>query len=208
MIVLRHKSLSLQPRVRRQGKQLMVTPSWLLQILTLGAYGLTVHVDGEAGYVYIQLRRFWFFSQARVVSFKQIERICYEYYGLPTSWDIFGRVHDELERFRVSLALRGTEERVHVGSFYGEGAAGSLATLLMGDDLFDLAGTQELDSRQFVEQLCALTGATLTGPVKRITDAQGRAWRCHACGRTVAPRPKCLYCGGETAPAKSKRGML
>jgi len=196
MIVFRLRALTLQPRVQLRGRRLTATTSGLLTWLALGAYALRVHVDGDAQYVHVHKRSFWFFTHSRVVPFKQILRIRYGYDGLPTSWDSFGNIHDEVERFRVSLELHSSEQ-VHLGSFVGEGAAGSFTTLLTGDSLVDLAGTQDLDSRRFVEQLCAITGATLSGPPKRVTDADGRQWFCDACGRAVAPRPKCLYCGGQ-----------
>lgn len=33
-----------------------------------------------------------------------------------------------------------------------------------------------------------------------IPDAGGVKWSCSACGRMVAPKPRCLYCGGKAAP--------
>lgn len=203
MLVVRLALFTLKPRVRRMGKQLIVsTPLWLT-ILTLAAYRRVVHVDGEARYIYFHERSFWWFVGSRVVPFKQISRIVYDYFGVPTDADRRG-VYDEVERFRVAIQLRGSDEQLELARFYGGGAAAVGAEQdPTGQDLLDVQGTQDLDSRQLVEQLCRLTGAPLGSPAPTVTDAQGRRWHCGQCGREVAPQPKCLYCGGPAAPRES-----
>jgi hypothetical protein len=200
MWVLRLRAFSLQPTVWRRGKQLAATSSWLQRLLTLGAYARTVHVDGEARYVYLHARRFWLFVRSRVVPFTAIARVHYEFGALPTSGDRSGRAHDTIEAFRVTLVLHADEERVPLVTFYGSGAAGDLVTLAYGDSLVELEGTQEDDSRRFVTQLCELTGVSLSRPLPRVPDVQGRIWRCAQCARPVPPRPRCQYCGGQPAP--------
>jgi hypothetical protein len=112
--------------------------------------------------------------------------------------DRFGRVHDTIERFSICLELAGSGEQVPIASFVGSGAVGDFATLAMGDSLIDLEGVQQQSSQELVAELCALTGWPLGPPIVKVTDKQGRTYRCVGCGRDVAPRPRCLYCGGNT----------
>ena len=200
MLVLRLRAFSLQPSVWRRGKQLSATTSWLLRVLTLGAYARTIHVDGEARYIYLHERRFWLFVRSRVVPFKAIARVRYDFGELPILIDRTGRAHDTVEAFRVSLELKESEEQVPLTTFYGSGAAGDLFTLACDDTLLDLEGTQADDSRTFVAQLCELTGVTLAKPPVRLRDEEGKSWSCARCGRSVPPRPRCLYCGGPASP--------
>ncbi|HEX6240745.1 MAG TPA: hypothetical protein VFZ61_07625, partial [Polyangiales bacterium] len=149
---------------------------------------------------YTHERRFWLFVRSRVVPFKAIARVRYEFGELPVALDRTGRAHDTLEAFRVSLELKESEERVPLTTFYGSGAAGDLFTLAYDDSWIDLEGTQADDSRSFVAQLCQLTGVSLARPLLHVCDAEGKRWRCADCMRPVPPRPQCLYCGGAARP--------
>jgi hypothetical protein len=90
MLVVHLRALALQPRIRLQGRQLSVGTPWIVRLLTLGAYQRLVHVDGEARYVYLLVRRFWFLVRSRIVPFKDISRIRYAFDDVPTSIDIRG----------------------------------------------------------------------------------------------------------------------
>lgn len=200
LVLLRFRALTLQPRVVRRGGQLAASTSWLLRCLTLGGYARSAHVDGDARYVYLHQRRFWVFVRTRIIRFQEIAHVCFAFSELPVAFDRTGRVHHTFEAFTVALQLNDGEERVPIATFYGSGAAGDLVTLMYDDSLLDLAGTQENDSRSFVAQVCALLGVGLAKPLVRVHDAQGRTWSCTRCTRPLPPRPRCLYCGGDTAP--------
>lgn len=156
LFVLRSPFASYGPVVRRTGSQLWIRTPRLLQALALGSYRREVHVDGDARFVFIDERRLWFFTKKTTVPFKQIQQISYRYRAWPTAWSVLGRIHDEVERFEITLKLEGTLVPVVVASYWGEGAAGGLDTWLMDDDLIDVEGTQADDSRELVRHLTAL----------------------------------------------------
>lgn len=165
------------------------------------SYRRSVTIDRRRLTVRVLETRGWFFTTLRQLRFDDIDHISYAFSSFWTSWDWLGRPHDVLESFTVSLRLK-TSEELRVARFFGEGAAGDLSTWLMGDDLIDFAGTQEDESRQFVTTLREMLPVPFgprTLPPKAGPD--GRTWRCDACGRIVAPKPTCLYCGGTTGPS-------
>lgn len=153
MFVLRSRFFSLSPRVRRVGSQLWIVTNRRTQALSLWSYRREVHVAGDARFVFIETRCFWFHRTRQALPFRHITRISYGFRQLPTSWDIFGRVHDAWETFDVYLELDESSASVLVTRFPGEGARGGVGRWLTGDDLVDYEGTQEVDSRALVEQL-------------------------------------------------------
>jgi hypothetical protein len=161
----------------------------------------TVSIDQEKRLIQVFGTRVWFFKNYRRIKFDEVEHIAYKYSSTWTSWNWRGEAHDLIEIFTVGLKLKASDEIVPLGSFVGEGAVGDFSTWLMGDSLFDVAGTQDDDSRSLVTQLCELLQVPLGHAARApVNDSQGRAWRCESCGRFVAPKPKCLYCGGTTGP--------
>ncbi len=201
MLVHRSRFFTVRPRVERRGRQLSIATPWLTRVLTAFSYRRDVHVDSVTQTIVTTEKTFWFRRRTRVIRFREVARVTYSFASMPTSWDFRGHAHDELESFTVGLELQGSGEVVSVARFVGEGAVGSLSTWLLGDDLVDYEGTQEDDSRAFVTELCQRIGVGLGPALKPVVDESGRAWKCSRCGRRVAPKPKCLYCGGDAAPS-------
>ena len=203
MFVLRSSLFSLKPRVRRSGELLEVTTPALMRALTAFAFQRTVSIDSRKRTVYVFKTTAWFFSTHRRLKFEDVEYVAYSFDSIWTSWDWLGRVHGLVEMFTVGLKVKDSTEVVRIARYLGQGAAGDISTWMMGDDLIDAAGTQAEDSRLFVKELCDALQVSLGPPMLRpSTDSNGRAWKCSTCGRTVAPKPTCLYCGGTTGPAE------
>jgi hypothetical protein len=199
MIVLPSRFLVLRPRIVVAGEDLTVkTPLWV-EILTGFSYQREVHVCSRTQTVAFTEKRLWFSKKVRIVRFRDVVQVEYSHSEAPTSWNILGRAHDSIEWFHVGLRLRDSIRPLHVARFFGEGAAGDLGTWLMGDDMVDLKGTQEVESRVFVKMLCEIIGVGLARPFALTLDAEGRTWTCSQCGRRVPPKPRCLYCGGSAA---------
>lgn len=182
----------------------MVATRWYVRLLSGFSYLREVRFDTRLEVAFFRERTFWFFRSARTVRFREVDHVAYSFKGLATSWDILGRSHDSVESFSISLALKESGEVLFVTRFIGEGFAGDFGTWLMGDALVDLAGTQEEDSRVFVTNLCKVLGVNLGPKVEAAPDADGLKWSCSGCGRMVAPKPKCLYCGGKAAPVEAE----
>lgn len=198
VIIVRSAIFTLTPRVARVGAVLTVTTSLPARILMGFSSARTVTIDAKKRLIHILGIRAWFFKSYRRLNFDEVEHVVYKYSSTWTSWSWHGEVHDLIEMFTVGVKLKASEEVVSIGRFVGEGAVGDFSTWMRGDSLVDVAGTQDDDSRSLVTELCELLAVPL-GPAARepVKDPQGRAWRCESCGRLVAPRPKCLYCGGK-----------
>lgn len=196
--------LTLAPRVDERDEVLRARTSWLLRLLSLGSARREVVVDQRARYVTIDERYLWVLRRKRVIPFRHIHRIEYDYERMPTSlgrgYDGSVGSRDEVESFRVGLVLRPRtdvpashadlyEERVHLFSFHGDGR-GQTA-------IADLEGQQEALSRRYVERLRALIGVGFGHELPQLRDDAGHAWTCDACKRPAPPRPgRCYYCGG------------
>jgi hypothetical protein len=200
MFVQRSRFFTVRPRIERSGRLLSIVTPWLLQVLTAFAYRREVRVDGVTQTIAIDERAFWFVRRLRLVRFRDVARVTYSFSSATTSWDFLGRAHDRVESFTLGVELQGSSEVVRIARFVGEGAVGSVSTWLLGDDLVDIEGTQEDESRALVTELCERIGVGLGPTLQPVVDESGRSWNCRRCGRRVAPKPKCLYCGGDAAP--------
>ena len=178
-----------------------------MRLLTLGSFRRQVVVDRRSRFVSIERRLLWLFKSTRLIPFRHIHRIDYDYERTTTS--IRGSRHgagsgDEVESFRVALVLRAREdlpeshrhleeEHVHLFSFHGEGQ-GQLTTFV------DFQGQQAELSRRYVERLRELIGVGFGHELPQLHDDRGRAWTCQGCGRPGPPRAgRCYYCGGALA---------
>lgn len=206
MFVIRSSLFTLQPRVRRAQNVLDVATSPLIRVLSAGGFNRAVTIDSRTRSIHIFETELWFRKTHRRVKFQEVEHVTYSYASAWTSWDLLGRVHDLVEAFSIGLKLKDSDEVVQLARYFGQGAAGDFSTWLMGDDLFDAAGTQEEDSRVFAKELCDVLEVSLgPAPTAPVADSSGRTWHCSACGRAVPPRPACLYCGGRAQPSTDYR---
>jgi len=104
----------------------------------------------------------------------------------------FGR-QDEVEWFTISVVTESRETH-ELCSFFGEGAVftGWSGVLLGDDSSWDVSGTQEEESRSFINELKHLLDLPLGKPIEQMVDCVP----CPECGRNVAIyAPKCIYCG-------------
>lgn len=198
--------LTLAPRVDERDGVLRARTSWLVMLVTLGAIRREVVVDRRSGYVIIERRLLWLLRRQRVIPFRMIRRITYDYDRTVTSlrrtFDGGGASGDEVERFDVGLVVCTRrdvpeshvhlyEEHVRLFSFHGEGQSPDSVGV-------DFLGQQEQLSRRFVDRLRELTGAGFGLELEQVRDRSGRAWSCSSCGRRGPPRAgRCYYCGGQ-----------
>jgi len=158
--------LSICPRLSKRGSRLVATTAWRLRLLTLGWLYGKILVDPKKHEVTVQRRYFWVFPRRRRVRFEAIEAITYGYQdwaaGASLAW-----AHDSVDLFSTGLRLHGGEE-LHLFYFYGDGTFrndGPWPDWLYWEDyLFDLSGTQERESRAFVELLSKMIGVPVVPP--------------------------------------------
>lgn len=168
--------------------------------LSLGSYQRVLRVDARRERIWLRQRRGWR-SVTRELTFGDVDHIAYRFVPFVTQLFTSARdgrltleAGDQLERYSLELVLRGGEV-LPLFAFVGEGAVmtGGLGVLL-GDELLDLQGTQEEDSREVLRHLMRLTGLGL-GPRALREVAERIGSRCARCGQLSVQRAKCLYCG-------------
>jgi hypothetical protein len=200
----RTSALSIAPSIETHGRSLVVRTSFLLRLLSLFSYDRLVRFDPMRKSIHIHTRRFWLFQSDREVPFSRVSYIDYDFKSWGTSWAWMWRWGaeraDQVESFRVAVALKDPEELVPIAAFRGEGSSMTgAAGVLFGDSLVDAEGDQEDTSRSFVEVLERLLDTRVGRPLLA-SDRRGSIFVCKACGRSAAPsQDKCLYCGGAIA---------
>jgi hypothetical protein len=157
---------SICPHVNKQGNRLVASTAWLVRILTLGWLYRKVLVDPEKKEIRIYRRYFWVFPRRRRIRFAAVEAVTYGYEDWAPdasySWS-----HDSVDCFAVGLRLLDGEE-LHLFYFYGDGTFSNDGPwpdwLYWEEYAFDSSGTQEKESRAFVELLSKLMGVSVVPP--------------------------------------------
>jgi hypothetical protein len=158
----RHTSIC--PRVQKENGRLVATTAWRLRLLTLGAYLRRVTVDPKKEVIQIETHWLWLFQRRRRIVFERVTAVSFGYrdLALVAPWTL---IHDSVDLFKVGLRLREGED-VGLCSFYGDGTFRNNGPFpdwfYWNDYLFDLSGTQESESRAFVE----LLGKMINVPVE------------------------------------------
>jgi hypothetical protein len=192
--------LTLRPRVRRDGDAVVVSTGFLPGLCSLFLSTNKAEFRPSQELVLLSYRRGYFFHTSRHLPFADVWYVDLSFGSMGTDWGLdgggYGR-HDQVESFKVHLVTRD-ERRHFVCAFRGEGAAntGWSGVLLGGDDVWDLSGTQESESRTFARNLAKLLGVSVGKPL----DDSIEMADCPGCGRATSPnRPTCLYCGADLA---------
>jgi hypothetical protein len=154
---------SIGPRISRKGDSLVAATGWRFGVLTLGAMFRRVVVDANAQTVRIRHRYGWLFGRSRTIPFRQIQSVVYGYEDW--SWDAnFSFAYKTLDVYQVGLRLLDDRE-VHLFHFFGEGTIineGPLPDWFYWPEYaFELGGTQQSESRLFVELLSRMIGVSV-----------------------------------------------
>lgn len=161
-VALTSRLFSICPRVYKQKNTLVAVTAWRLRILTLGLLYRKVEVDPRKKVVRLKSRYLWLIPRQRKFKFSWIQAITYSYQdwapGASWSWS-----HDSIDLYRVGLRLHGDRNvDIHLFFFYGDGAFtnnGPLPNWLYWENyLLDTVGTQQKESKAFVDLLGKLIG--------------------------------------------------
>ncbi len=154
--------LTIAPRIQHRGAGLVAETSLAGYFAGLTLLRKRVEVDPKAGVFRLSRRTLWFFESNREIRFDEVRRITYKYSDLKLFQS--RHVHDPLDCYTVGLELMNGEE-LRLFRFIGDGAAynaGYLPDWCHFRDLtFDASGTQERESRIFVQALEEITGIAL-----------------------------------------------
>lgn len=195
--------LTLRPSVKETPDGITIGPNVVVMLATLGLWLTQVRIMPARRRICVSRRTAWFFATAYTIEFADVWYVEYTHSSLGTGWGWkasgFGR-YDELDMFSIALVTK--DGRSHpVCTYRGEGAVRTGWTgVLLGDKLFDCAGTQEQESRQLAERLAEMLGVSIGKPLQSLAPMS----TCPACGQLTSPyKPKCLYCGAPVSSAPS-----
>jgi hypothetical protein len=142
---------------------LSASTAWRLRLLTLGFLYRRVVVDPKKEAVFLRRRYAWLFARCRRIPFGAIKAVTYGYHDMAAvaPWTL---THDGSDLFRVGLRLHNGRA-VHLFFFYGDGTFTNDGPLpdwfYWPNYLFDFSGTQQRESRAFVDLLSHLIGVPI-----------------------------------------------
>ena len=156
--------LSMGPKISREEGRLVARTSLMGFLSSLTLLHRTVIVDPMKQAISIRRRLFWFFTSRKKIPFERVQSIVYTY----DDWNsntAFGGSDDSKDCFAVKLKL-WSDRLVHLFNFYGEGTFVNNSAF---PDWFDwdeyrvdLSGTQESESRMFVDLLQKILNVPVT----------------------------------------------
>jgi hypothetical protein len=152
--------LSIGPRIKKLDGKLFASTARRLQWLTLGLCWRQVILDTQGRELTIAGRYCWFLQTQRRVRFADVEAVTYGY----QDWAMVASLnsaHDTLDLYSVGLRLYDGDD-LHLFHFFGDGTFihNEIWPDWMDWDryVFDLSGTQDRESRLFVDLLSQLIG--------------------------------------------------
>jgi hypothetical protein len=156
-------AVSVCPHIRADGDRLIASTSGFVRVLNLGSFSRRVVVDRVARTVTVAQRSLWVLQRERRLSFAEIAGVTYGYED-ENPFSLFSTTHDAVDRFVVGLLLVGGEE-VSLFSFVGDGSFtndGPLPDWWYWEEyVMDRTGSQERESRLFVQLLSKMMGVTI-----------------------------------------------
>jgi len=159
---------SLCPRIRKNGGRVIATSAWRSQILSLGSSFREVIVDPKRKAIRIRSRWLWFFRKTESIRFSKIEAVTYGYEDQAINLSMYN-AHDALDCFSVGLRLYNDRE-IRLFKFFGEGSFVNDSIfpdwMYWEEYAFDINGSQEAESRVFVDLLAKLINVTVVPPAR------------------------------------------
>jgi hypothetical protein len=158
--------LSICPRISKKSGCVVATTGIRVLLLLLGAVHRRVVIDPAKATLSISSRYLWLIRFHREISFSQIKAVTYGYED-ESFGSMFAFAHDSFDWFTVGLRLSDGSE-THLFNFIGDGTFsnnGPLPDWLYWDDFaFDMSGSQDKESRVFVDLLAQMIDTTVVPP--------------------------------------------
>ena len=154
------------PRIRRESDSVVATTAWRVRLLSLGAIYRQVVIDARDAVISVTSRYLWFLRFERSIRFAEIAAITYGYEDMAPD-SLFAYSHDSYDWFNVGLRLKDDSE-LRLFSFIGDGTFTNHGPfpdwMYWSDFTMDISGSQERESRLFVDVLAKLVGVSVIPP--------------------------------------------
>lgn len=158
--------LAVCPRIRKDAGRVVASTAWRVRVLLLETIYRRLEVDPTTKTLFIRTRYLWLIRLKRVITFAEVEAVTYGYEDM-TIGSYISFAHDSQDWFTVGLRLKDDSE-MHLFNFIGDGTFsnhGPFPDWLYWDEImFDISGSQEKESRVFVELLSRLIGVKVVPP--------------------------------------------
>ena len=140
--------------------------AWRVRLLLLGLVYRKVVIDPAKRVVAVSSRSLWLFRKEHKIPFAQIDAVTYGYEDASPD-QILSFAHDSFDWFTVGLRMKDRSE-IRLFNFVGEGSFindGPLPDWMYWDQsLFDVSGSQQKESRVFVDLLSKIIGVSVVRP--------------------------------------------
>lgn len=160
--------LAFCPRIRKDSDRIVATTAWRVRLLFLGTIYRQVVIDPAQKTVSIDSRYLWLIRRRKTVRFSEIHAVTYGYEDMSPA-ALFSFAHDSYDWFTVGLRFKDNTE-THLFNFIGEGTFSNNGPfpdwIYWEEFVFDVSGSQEKESRVFVDVLSKMIGATVVPPSK------------------------------------------
>ncbi len=155
----------LAPRIETEGRSLVASTSFLGFLCSFTLLQRSVRVDVAREEVVLRSRWLWFLVRERRIRFADVASVSYQYsdWNPFTSW---GGTGNPVDCYTISLHLFGQRRQpVHLFRFVGAGVFSNRSGMpdwyYWKEIRHDLVGTQEGESRAYVDALQSLLDVPL-----------------------------------------------
>lgn len=191
--------LTLRPSIHEEHDRIVIKTGFLTALFSLFLNTRKAELIPSRKQILLSSHMAYFFTKHHQITFDDVWYLDYSFDSMGTEWGWtatgIGR-HDQVETYTISIVTKD-EKKYSLCAFRGEGSTctGWTGVLLGDDEIFDLAGTQDSESRKLAQYLASLLDVSIGKPLEAIADMT----TCPACGRPTSPyKSKCLYCGAQT----------
>jgi hypothetical protein len=157
---------SICPRVRKHSSRIVATTAWRVRLLFLGTIYRKVVIDPTNKTVSIFSRYLWLIRRRSAVPFSKVKAVTYGYEDMSLD-SLVSYAHDSYDWFTVGLRFKDDSE-IRLFNFIGDGTFsnnGPFPDWVYWDEYaFDISGSQDKESRVFVDVLSKIIGVKVIPP--------------------------------------------
>lgn len=156
------------PRIKKHSGRIIATTAWRVRLLFLGTIYRKVVIDAANKTISIFSCYLWLIRLRRAIPFSKVRAVTYGYEDMSPD-SLLSYAHDSYDWFTVGLRFNDDSE-MHLFNFIGEGTFSNNGPfpdwMYWEEFVFDITGSQEKESRVFVDVLSKIIGVKVVPPRK------------------------------------------